>query len=303
MRQTATFFGFLTLLANCAQPAQSADPVIDRCYVQLIDDVLVSGEEAGRLVDLRDEQGRVIELQDGAPVQRGMRLAQVDDRQPRLELKAAAAELRAAQARSESDIEVRYADAAYRVAQAEYDAALDANRRVAGTVPRSEQRRLELTQHRALLQIDRSKMEQTVTQLNTDVRQAAVEAAEAAILRRRIESPIDGIVLAVLKRPGEWVQVGEPVVRVARMDRLRVEGFLSAADYNASEITGRPVTVQFELARGRIQTLPGRVAFVSPLVQAGNRYRVRAEVENRQESGEWLLRPGMAAEITIDVTP
>ncbi len=281
--------------------ALGGDPVIDHCYVQLIDDIVVSAAEAGLLVELIDEQGRPLELLDGEPVQRGMRLAQLDDRQPKLERKAAAAELSASLARSQDDIEVRYSAAAYRVAQADYAAAVSANRSVGGTVPRSEQRRLELTQHRALLQIDRSKMEQSVSQLNSEVSQAGVESADAAIARRRVESPLDGIVLAVLKKPGEWVQVGEPVARVARMDRLRVEGFVSAADYNASEIAGRPVTVQFNLARGRKMSLPARVTFVSPLVQAGNRYRVRAEVSNAEESGQWLLRPGMATKMTIDV--
>ena len=37
----------------------------------------------------------------------------------------------------------------------------------------------------------------------------------------------------------------------------------------------------------------------SPLVTAGNKYRVRAEVVNRTEKGQWLLRPGMTAAMTI----
>jgi hypothetical protein len=39
--------------------------------------------------------------------------------------------------------------------------------------------------------------------------------------------------------------------------------------------------------------------FISPLVQAGDKYRVRAEVENRTEAGAPLLRPGMTATMTI----
>ncbi len=54
-------------------------------------------------------------------------------------------------------------------------------------------------------------------------------------------------------------------------------------------------------ARGQTVRLPGKVVFVSPLVQAGDRYRVRAEVENRQQNEHWLLRPGMSASMTIHV--
>lgn len=293
----------LVLLVSlfCLPPsaARAGDPVIDHCYVALIDDVEVSAQEAGLLVELQALHGRPRKTREGQTVQRGMLLAQIDDAQPRLERQAAEAELTASLARANDDIEVRYAEAAFQVAQTEYRAALEVNRKVPGTVPQSEIRRLELTQHRARLQIQRSKMEQRVARLNADVSQAAVDSAQAAIERRQIASPIDGVVLAVLKQPGEWVQAGEPVARVARMDRLRVEGFLSAAQFNPSEIADRPVTVQFELARGRRVKLSGRVTYVVPLVQAGNRYRVRAEVENRQEQGQWLLRPGVDAQMTI----
>jgi multidrug resistance efflux pump len=275
------------------------EPTIDHCYVSLIDDVQVSAQEAGLLVILRNAQGRTWKTDDGQAVQLGTLLAQVDDRQPRLEQQAAKAELTASLARAEDDIEVRFSEAAYRVAQAEYQAAIEVNRKVPGTVPATEVRRLELTQHRAFLQIEKSKTDQSVAKLNAEVSQAAVDSAAAAVARRQITSPVDGIVLAVLKQPGEWVQAGEPVVRVARMDRLRVEGYLSAAQFNASELADRPVTVQFELARGRKAELPGRVTFVSPIVQAGNRYRLRAEVENRQENGQWLLRPGMEARMIV----
>ena len=250
---------------------------------------------------LRDSKGRVWKTDDGQTVQVGTLLVQVDDRQPRLEQQAAKAELTAALARAEDDIEVRFSEAAYRVAQAEYQAAMEVNRKVPGTVPATEVRRLELTQHRSFLQIEKSKTDQRVAKLNAEVSQAAVDAAAVAIERRQIKSPVDGLILSVLKQPGEWVQAGEPVARVARMDRLRVEGFLSATQFNASELVDRPVTVQFELARGRKVELPGRVTFVSPLVQAGNRYRLRAEVENRQENGQWLLRSGMETRMVISL--
>ena len=53
------------------------------------------------------------------------------------------------------------------------------------------------------------------------------------------------------------------------------------------------------LAGGRTARFPGQIVFISPLVQAGNKYRVRAEVENHTENGNPLLRPGMTAHMTI----
>ena len=126
-----------------------------------------------------------------------------------------------------------------------------------------------------------------------------VEAAEASIERRKIKAPLDGIVTNVYRHVGEWVAPGDPVVKIVRVNRLRIEGFLNAADYDPPEIEGRAVTVEVELAHGRKVKFPGKVVFVSPLVMAGGEYRVFAEVNNRQENGQWVLRPGLFATMNI----
>jgi len=54
-----------------------------------------------------------------------------------------------------------------------------------------------------------------------------------------------------------------------------------------------------QLVGGRTARFSGDVVFVSPLVQAGDKYRVRVEVENRAENGSPLLRPGMTATMTL----
>jgi len=36
-------------------------------------------------------------------------------------------------------------------------------------------------------------------------------------------------------------------------------------------------------------------------VRAGNKYRVRAEVENRLVGGHWIIRPGLPASMTIEI--
>jgi hypothetical protein len=109
------------------------------------------------------------------------------------------------------------------------------------------------------------------------------------------------MVADVLRQKGEWVNAGDPLLRIVRMDRLRVEGFLDGARYNPGDAARRPVRVTFALAGGRSVELPGQVVFIHPDVQAGNKHRVRALVQNRKEQGEWLLRPGMSVQMTIAV--
>ena len=120
------------------------------------------------------------------------------------------------------------------------------------------------------------------------------------IALRRIVSPLDGIVVKVHKHVGEWLQPGDPVVEILRIDRLWVEGYVNAADFNPGEIEGRDVIVDAEMARGRKMRFKGQVVFVKPVVEGGD-YLVQAEVENRQENGHWLLRPGLNAAMTIQL--
>jgi macrolide-specific efflux system membrane fusion protein len=280
-----------------AQPAAAIqgprEAQITPCLVSLIEDVQVPALEAGALTSMN--------VVEGEYVARDQLLATIDDRQPRLAKYAAELERDAAIAKAEDDIGVRYAEAAFKVAAAELERSLAIDRRSPGGITEQEIQKLQLAKHRDELQIERSKLEVSIAKMTADVNLAAVKSAEDAVARRQILSPIDGVVVTLFHERGEWVNAGEPVLQVVRIDRLRVEGFLSATEFSPDAIAGRPVTVDVELTGNRRERFTGKVVFISPLVQAGNKYRVRAEVENRTENGHPLLRPGMTAAMAIQL--
>ena len=285
----------IALLTLAAPPLISAPAgkqvQLAHCLVSLLADVQVPALEAGALTGINVAEGQFVK--EGQP------LARIDDRQPQLDKLAAELQRDAALAKAQDDIEVRFAVAAQAVAAAELERALAIDRRSPGGVTQQEIQKLQLARHRDELQIERSKLEMRVAKMNADVHQASVKSAEDAVARRQIVSPLDGVVVALLHDKGEWVAAGEGVVQVVRVDRLRVEGLLSAAENSPEEVAGRPVAVEVPLAGGRSGRFVGQVVFISPLVAAGNTYRVRAEVENRVEGGHPLLRPGMTATMTI----
>ena len=274
-------------------PRSTNQAFIEHCQVFLIQDVEVPAEQAGRLMLVDVRENDIVEPDD--------LLAQIDDRQARLQKTAAELERNAAQTRAEDDIEVQYAKKSLELADAELMQDLAINRASPGVIPMADIRRKQLARHRAELQIDRSRLDLKVAKMNAEVQQAAVDAAENNILRMQINAPFKGVVIDVMKQKGEWVDIGEPVIRIVRMDRLRVDGFLNGKDFNPSDLSDGEVIVTVQLARGRVERFTGRVTFISPLVQAGNRFRIRAEVENRQHKGYWLLSPGMTATMTVDL--
>jgi macrolide-specific efflux system membrane fusion protein len=257
----------------------------------LIEDVQVPALEAGALTS--------VDVVEGQFVTRGQVLARVDDRQPLLDEQAAELQRDAALAKAQDDIEVRYAEAALAVAIAELERALAIERRSPGGITQQEIQKLQLAKHRDELQIERSKLEMRVARMNADVHEAAVKSAENAVERRQIISPLDGVVVTLFHEKGEWVAAGESVVQVVRIDRLRVEGFLTATEVAPEDVAERPVMIEVQLSGQRAARFVGKVVYVSPLVQAGGKYRVRAEVENRIDNGHPLLRPGMTATMTI----
>lgn len=279
--------------ANPAALPSGRGPRLEHCLVTVIQDVQVAAQEAGVLES--------VPVQEGGQVAAGALLAKLEDRRAQLAKQAADLEYRAAYEKATDDIAVRYAVKALEVAAAEYLEKEQANLRSSGAVTKAELRRLELVRQRASLEIDKSKLEQRLAVANAQVRGAEVRAAEENLARRQILSPLDGEIVALLKQAGEWVNPGDAVARIIRMDHLRVEGFLSASEYNPEELAGRPVVIEVERAKGQRVQLPGKVVWVNPQVQPGNKYRVRAEVENRQQNGQWLLRPGMTATLTIQV--
>jgi multidrug efflux pump subunit AcrA (membrane-fusion protein) len=283
-------------LVTQARPEQPpTEARVETAQVFFIDDVEVPAQETGLL--------RRVYAREGDLVDENQLLVQLDDRKPQLTMRVADLERAVALARAEDEIEVEYALASHELAETELAKDMEINKRSPGSVPETDIRHKRLAVHRSRLQIDRSRLDKHLAEMQSEVQAAAVLAAEETIRRCQIAAPFDGMVVDVFRQESEWVNAGEPVLRIARLNHLRVDGLLNAAEFNAQEVADRPVTVEVRLARGRRVQFQGQVVFVSPQVQAGNKYRVRAEVENQLDGGHWILRPGLPTSMTIHLAP
>jgi multidrug efflux pump subunit AcrA (membrane-fusion protein) len=278
----------------------SADAVVaSGCLVTLTGDgdVEVPAQEQGVLMEIPVKEGQLVKKDDT--------LAQVDDSQAKMAVEVARNQWLSAQAEADNEVSILYARAAFAVAQAEVQQALEANSQQPNTFSRSEVLERQLKARQYELQIQQAQHEKKVNGHKADEKHAELDAATLEVTRRQIKSPLEGIVVDRYNRhAGEWVKPGDPVVRVVRVDRLRVEGMLSAraSDPNhvlPSEIINQPVTITLDLPNGKRANFPGSVVFANPIVVAGMQFLVHAELENRQENGFWLLRPGLTVQMTI----
>jgi macrolide-specific efflux system membrane fusion protein len=276
----------------CADQASlsPSEPVLEGCLVSLIDEVKVPAREAGVIKRLAIRQGDI--------VKKGDILAEIDDDQPQMERRRADAEHAQAAAKADSDVDVRYSEKAHDVAKATYEKAEQSDERVKGSVTEVERRRLRLEWEKTELQIEQAELERKLAKLAADSKKVELDSAENAIERRRIRSPLDGEVEEVFPHEGEWLQPGEPLARIITIDRLYVDGFVDASRFGPAVLRDRPVTVEIKLDNGRVEAFEGRIFKIKHRVEGGS-YRVVAEVKNRQDRGEWLLRAGQIVRMTI----
>ncbi len=283
-----------TAARSPAQPAPTgASVTVPRCLVSLLQESQVPAQEAGVLVE--------VGVREGEQVSAGKVLGQIDAAQAEIAQQVAGLQLSVAQERVVNDINLRYSRAAADVAKAELEKALMSNRSILRTVPEVEVDRLRLVWRKSTLQIEQAQHDRKVFGLEAQVRQAELDAAKAQVARRQIRSPLDGVVVKIHRHAGEWFKPGDPAFHVVRMDKLRIEGFVNRLQFRPSQIEDRRVSVEVQLALGRRERFSGEIVFVNPLVQAGENYRVWAEVVNRQQDGRWVLRPGQLAQMTIDL--
>lgn len=270
-----------------AGPPPSGAVSVTGCLVTLKHDVDVAAEEAGILMDVL--------VTEGQEVKKGDLLAQIKDTQVQALKEVAKYKLEAAEEEAKNDVNVRHAEATALVREQDLAMALDANAEAPGSVSSSEIRKLGLALNEARLAIEQAQHDLNIAAKTVSVREAELRAAEDDVQRRKIHSPLDGLVVKRYVQPGVWVKPGDPVVRVISLDTLYVEGSVDASQYAPEDVENRMVTGTVTLPSGRQGAFRGKIIFADPEIQAGPQFLVRAEVDNRDR----VLRPGQTPTMTI----
>ena len=262
--------------------------------VTAIDDVEVPAQEAGPVADIA--VGR------GEEVKAGTILGKIDDTDAQLKHEAALAEQAVAEEQANSTAEITAAKHTAGAAEAEYLQSKGLRDRQIEAVSAQQLRRDLLQWQRAVAQTAVAEMEHRMHGKTVGVKMAMAKTAANEIRKRMFKAPVDGVVVDIRKDIGEWVQPGEAIFRVVRMDKLRVEGFVNASEVQQDEVRERAVRVIVHSPRGEKVELSGRIDFASPIIEANGEFRVHCDVKNKQIDGNWVISPGARADMIIDLT-
>jgi multidrug efflux pump subunit AcrA (membrane-fusion protein) len=272
---------------------------------------------------------RIAELKanNGLPVETAKAMIrEAEQEKAKLEIAA-----RISRKQAESDVAVRLAEKSKDIAKYELDRAQKAKESFSGSISNSELNRLTVLFDQRTLEIEKTQedraisllkpeadlaavqqqaeaiartqslaaekeQEQQVAQANLELANSELAEAKLQLERRRLKAPFAATVVAVSRQTGEWVEPGSVVLRLIQLDRLRVEGFVSADQATAIE-PGQRVQIVFPGNVGK--PVSGEITFVSPEVEPVNQQvRIWAEFDNPEKR----IRPGLVATMEVKST-
>ncbi len=279
---------------SSSQESQGSQPIpeyvdLENCTVNFIDDILLPAQESGVI--------KLLEVKEGEYVPAGTKVCQIDDELYLSLLDQAKLRYEMATEAADDSTAIEAAEKKYKVASIEAKKTSD----LADKGSKSESDRLMAVYTKEIASLERVKAvnDKEKAELEKRLEAARYMEVETHIRRHVLQSDFDAYVIKILKKPQEYVQQGEEVMRIARMDRLWVQGTVDIANLNPDEVLNRPVTVTVARARGEQTTFEGKITRVGLERQGLTRYMVKAEVNNRPIGKHWVLQPLSTVQMRI----
>ena len=290
--RSATLWSLLLLcpLAKAQSPVADSALNVESAILKTVEITSVAAQVQGLLSE--------VSVREGDRVRLGSPLAAIESNTTQLQLKRAGVSMEVAQKNFENNIDIDVARKNFAVAENEYVQAVEANKRIDDVYPPAELDRLKLVRDRANLEIDRAIHAQKIAELELNKIQIENQQLQDMLQKHKVLAPVSGMVVAIEKRVGEWVEPGAVVVRLVEIDRLRIEGFMPAEKADPKWLASE-AKVELQLSGKTIQTT-AKLVFISPEVNPVNsQVRVHLDVDNR----DGKLRPGLKPKVWIPTSP
>ena len=259
-----------------------ADGEFAFCTVEFLDEIDVPALETGQLNEMNTREGDT--------VQTGIPFAKIDDRLLKLQLMQALVRKQNAYRIANDTTSIEAADAQIQLNRHTYNTTRRLEKKGARSADERMRARYELDV--SVLQREAATSRQLEAQGEAELERVRETEVKERISRHDVVPRFDGVVIERYKQAGEWVTAGEPVARIARMDKLYVTGLISNNEFNPDEVIGKDVVVTVKLARNEEMTFPGKIVIIGSkdLAGSGNEFKVKAEITNKQRNGQWVLR-------------
>jgi len=160
-----------------------------------------------------------------------------------------------------------------------------------------------------------AQIEAAGAQRATATRDVAANDAKTAqardqLRRTRVVNPVTGTVLATYTRKGEFVQLGQPLYKIANLDTVELRAYVDESQLGSVKL-GRPVTVTVDSGAeggvGTRQAFPGVVSWISsraeftptPIQTRDERANLVYAIKVRVPNPGGVLKIGMPADLEL----
>jgi multidrug efflux pump subunit AcrA (membrane-fusion protein) len=269
----------------------ASDGQVSTCTIEYVDEIDVPALELGLLV--------AVNVKEGDSIPAGFEIAKIDDTILKHSLRQALVRKTNSESIANDATSIEAAEKQIQLTGQRYETTRSLFRKGARSYEEKQTARYEFEV--AQLQRRAAMMRQLEARGEADLENARASEVEERIRRHTVLARFDGVVIKRYKQTGEWVTAGEPVARVARMDKLYVTGLISNNEYNPSDVKGKNVVVTVELARKKTMEFRGKITTIGfeDIAGTGNEFQVKAEIDNEMLEGEWALRKNSRVSMRI----
>ena len=274
------------------------------CYSQseaVAQDHFVAKDAVLRIHESRDiaskAAGMILKstIREGSLVKDKQLLMEIDSRLAKLNVEKLVNEKEIASREAASTVELDFMTKSIDVAKTELSRALQSNNRLPGAVPKSEIDQLRLVAERAIAEKQKTAFEMQIMAMQTTIRDIELNVGKRQLADHQINSPIDGKVVEIYKKEGEWVNASEPVAKVVQLKKLKTE-IKVPASIALDQLVGTKAVFSPALDSLEGETFEGTVTFVYPEANPVNRQmKVWVVIDNR----ELKLVPGLVGSVKL----
>jgi HlyD family secretion protein len=261
------------------------------------DEVVVSAEAGGRLLRF--------EVEEGARLIAGAVVGVIDTATLVLQRAELSAQQRSATGRAaEAEAQIRVLEAQLATAIDEYERTARLYRAEAATA-----RQLNIAEGEVRVlrrRIDAARVQSTVARQEIGGAEARRRQVEQRVGDSHVTNPLSGTVLATYAEPGEFVQPGQPLYRIADLQTLTLRAYVSGAQLARVRL-GAPVTVRYDAGEDEYGRVAGRVTRIAseaeftptPIQTREERTDQVYAVEVRVANPDGALKIGMPGELLL----
>jgi len=156
-----------------------------------------------------------------------------------------------------------------------------------------------------------AQIEAAGAQRQTATRDVAANDAKTAqardqLRRTRVVNPVSGTILATYTRKGEFVQLGQPLYKIANLDTVELRAYVDESQLGSVKL-GRAVTVSVDSGAGTRRAFPGVVSWISaraeftptPIETRDQRTNLVYAIKVRVPNPGGVLKIGMPADLEL----